>query len=81
MRITSKGQVTIPQSIREKLGLTAQVEVEFEVLKGGALIRKARKGKAKSRGTGIVARIRGKAKTGMRADELMALMRGDPAEV
>ena len=29
MRITSKGQVTIPQHIREELGLHPNTEVEF----------------------------------------------------
>ena len=31
MRLTSKGQVTIPQEIRERLGLLPQIEVEFEI--------------------------------------------------
>jgi AbrB family looped-hinge helix DNA binding protein len=31
MRITTKGQVTIPVEIREKLGLLPNSEVEFEV--------------------------------------------------
>lgn len=81
MRITSKGQVTIPQAIRGKLGLTPNAEVEFEILKGGALVRKARKSKALSRGEQLVQRLRGKAKSGLSTDELMKLMRGDPAEV
>jgi len=29
MRVTIKGQVTIPQEIREKLGITPAVEVDF----------------------------------------------------
>ena len=36
MRITSKGQVTIPQSIRERLGLLPHTEVEFSVERGVA---------------------------------------------
>ncbi len=32
MRITSKGQVTIPQDIRERLGLLPYSEVEFDVV-------------------------------------------------
>ena len=32
MRITSKGQVTIPQAIRDKAGLLPHTEVEFEML-------------------------------------------------
>ena len=31
MRITSKGQVTIPVEIREKLGLFPNSEVDFDV--------------------------------------------------
>ena len=31
MKITSKGQVTIPQSVREQSGLLPHSEVEFEV--------------------------------------------------
>ena len=31
MRITSKGQVTIPKEIREKAGLLPQTEVEFGI--------------------------------------------------
>lgn len=29
MRVTSKGQVTIPQQIREKLGIGANSEIHF----------------------------------------------------
>ena len=32
MPITSKGQVTIPQAIRERLGLMPRSEVEFDVV-------------------------------------------------
>ena len=31
MKITTKGQVTIPQDIRERLGLLPHTEVDFEV--------------------------------------------------
>ena len=31
MRVTSKGQVTIPIEVREKLGIFPNTEVEFEV--------------------------------------------------
>ena len=34
MRITSKGQVTIPQAIRERYGLLPDTDVEF-VVSGG----------------------------------------------
>jgi len=40
MRITSKGQVTIPVEIREQLGLTPNTEVEFEVISRRSLRKK-----------------------------------------
>ena len=42
MRITSKGQVTIPQAIREQLGLHPKTEVEFVVERGAAMLRPKR---------------------------------------
>ena len=42
MRLTSKGQVTIPQAVRDKAGLQPHSEVEFEVCANGdVLIRRA----------------------------------------
>ena len=40
MRITSKGQVTIPQPIREQCGLLPHTEVRFEVEEGRVLLVK-----------------------------------------
>jgi AbrB family looped-hinge helix DNA binding protein len=76
MRITSKGQVTIPIAMREKLGLLPDVEVEFVLDRDSVRIKKAR-GK-KSRGQRIVERLRGSAPPGgMTTDEIMALTRGE----
>ena len=41
MRITSKGQVTIPQAIREQCGLLPHTEVRFELEEGLRLLRQA----------------------------------------
>ena len=75
MRITSKGQVTIPQEIRERLGLLPYSEVEFELDGDSVRIRKAR-GRG-GRGAALIARMRGTAKPGMRTDEIMKLTRGE----
>jgi AbrB family looped-hinge helix DNA binding protein len=76
MRITSKGQVTIPQDIREKLGLLPHCEVEFDIVGDSARIRKA--GKRMTRGELIVARLRGSGNKRFKStDELMRLLRGD----
>jgi AbrB family looped-hinge helix DNA binding protein len=75
MRLTSKGQVTIPQEIREQLGLLPYSEVEFEVDGDSVRIRKARR--STGRGDALIARMRGTAKPGMRTDEIMKLTRGE----
>jgi AbrB family looped-hinge helix DNA binding protein len=76
VRVTSKGQVTIPQDIRERLGLLPLSEVEFDIVGDSVRIRKAR-GK-KTRGQMLVERLRGTApKPGMTTDQIMALTRGD----
>ena len=72
MRITTKGQVTIPQDIREKLGLMPHSEVAFEIDGDSVRIRKAR---GASRGAAIVARLRGSATRSMTTEEIMALTR------
>lgn len=78
MRITSKGQVTIPQAIREKLGLLPHTEVEFEIVGDGVRMRKARKAKKMDRGEMVVAHLRGSGNKRYRStDELMKLLRGE----
>ncbi len=76
MRITSKGQVTIPVEIREKLGLLPNHEVEFEVVGNAVRIRKARARGRRSRGRSMIERLRGKGSVRMSTDEILALTRG-----
>ena len=76
MRMTSKGQVTIPQAIRERLGLLPYSEVEFDVVGDSVRIRKKRG--SKSRGQKLLELMRrAKPKPGLTTDQLMALTRGD----
>jgi AbrB family looped-hinge helix DNA binding protein len=78
MKITSKGQVTIPQEIREKLGLLPHSEVDFDIVGDSVRIRKARKPTRMTRGEMIVAHLRGRGSKRFRStDELMQLLRGD----
>lgn len=75
MRITSKGQVTIPQEIRERFGLLPDTEVEF-VAKGSSVhIVKSAKPSRPTRGQAIVRRLRGQASVRMSTDEILALTR------
>lgn len=75
MRITSKGQVTIPVEIRERLGLLPNSEVEFEVEGATVRIRKARGRKPRGRGRSIVQHMLGKATARMSTEQIMALTR------
>lgn len=78
MRISRKGQVTIPQAIRERLGLLPHTEVEFAIVGDGVRMRKARKPKGMDRGEMIVAHLRGRGTKRYRStDELMQLLRGE----
>lgn len=78
MRITSKGQVTIPQAVRERAGLLPQTEVEFVVEPDGVRIVKARQARRPSRGARAVERLRRAAgHVSMSTDEIMALTRGE----
>jgi AbrB family looped-hinge helix DNA binding protein len=76
MRITSKGQVTIPLAIREQLGLQPNTEVEFSIDRGAVRITKATRPGPRSRGRGIVEHLRGRATSGMTTDQIMRLTRG-----
>ncbi|MGK2857747.1 MAG: AbrB/MazE/SpoVT family DNA-binding domain-containing protein [Thermoanaerobaculia bacterium] len=75
MRVTSKGQVTIPQEIRERFGLLPDTEVEF-VAKGNSVqIVKAKSGTRPSRGEAIVNRLRGRGSVKLSTNEILALTR------
>lgn len=75
MRITSKGQVTIPQDIREKAGLLPNTEVEFEFDGRTVRIVKVKAGKKPGRGATIVTKLRGTGDVRMTTDEILALTR------
>lgn len=78
MRITSKGQVTIPQPIREAAGFLPNTEVEFEL--DGTAVRIVKAGRARklTRGQLAVELLRrARPQNRMTTDEIMALTRGD----
>ena len=74
MQVTTKGQVTIPQEIREAMGFLPHTEVRF-VRKGNVVYLEKVEGKMK-RGHRLIERMRGKATVKMSTDEIMALTRG-----
>ena len=76
MRITSKGQVTIPKAIRDKAGLLPETEVEFGIEGGKVTIRRAQHPGRDDRGARLISHLRGfRDKVTMSTDEVMALTR------
>jgi AbrB family looped-hinge helix DNA binding protein len=76
MKVSTKGQVTIPQDIRVELGLHPGSEVAFEVNGDEARLIPVRK--AAPRRRRISELLLGKGTVRMTTDEIMALTRGEP---
>jgi len=76
MRITSKGQVTIPVEIREKAGLLPNTEVDFVLERGGVRLVKVKATARGGRGAEVIRRLRGSGTVKMSTAEIMALTRG-----
>jgi AbrB family looped-hinge helix DNA binding protein len=77
MRITSKGQVTIPAKIRERAGLLPQTEVEFGFDGEGVRIVRAKARTSDGRGARVVAHPRGRGDAATSTDAIMARTRAD----
>lgn len=77
MRVTAKGQVTIPQDIRDRAGLPPGAEVEFEIGADGVVrLRRRTEQPDDPQLEAAIARLRGKAKRTMTTEQIMALTRG-----
>lgn len=72
MKVTTKGQVTIPLHIRESFGILPNTEVEFKVEKQRIYIEKATK---PLRNVNSYKRLRGVGSVNMTTDEIMKLTR------
>lgn len=70
MRVTQKGQVTIPLEVRRALGIHAGSDVEFELDEQGARMRVEHDRAARE-----IARMRGAGEGEMSTDEILALTR------
>ena len=72
--VTTKGQVTIPKPVRDRLGIKPGNAVDFELAQDGRIVLvKVGGGRQISR----FEAIRGRAGPGLSTDEIMALTRGD----
>ncbi len=78
--VTSKGQVTIPKVVRDRLGIEAGSAVTFELTDAGDIVLRAvprgagRRAARPSRSR--FAKLRGRATVKMRTEEILALTRG-----
>jgi len=70
MRVTQKGQVTIPLGVRQALGIHTGTDVAFELDRLGArlIVEPARAARE-------IARMRGAGDVAMTTDEILALTR------
>lgn len=71
--VTSKGQVTIPKALRDRLGLTDGVELDFHEEKGRLVAERVV-------ADDPVAAVYGLFRDGRRTDDLMQALRGEDAE-
>ena len=70
MRISERGQVTIPQALRERHGLWPDTEVEFVEREGELVLIKSPESRRKR-----IRELYGQIETGKSTDEIMQLLR------
>ncbi len=73
MKITRKGQVTIPLELREKYRILPHTEIEFKEKDGKIYIEKV---KSRDINSNPFEKVRGKASAGLSTEEIMKLTRG-----
>ena len=73
MRVSEKGQVTIPKELRDSLGIGAGSEVAFERVDDTIVVRKVDGGS--NRGREMVNRLRGRGDVRLSTEEILALTR------
>ena len=77
MKVTTKGQVTIPQHIRRYLGVSAYSNVDFEIRDDIVVLVKTTEDKASDKHSSRFAALRGSKRDGLTTDEWMNITRGE----
>ena len=75
MRVTAKGQVTIPLEIRCRLGIQPHCDVEFAVRHSQVFLQKAQA--TSGRGKQLIDIMRGRGQRTLTTDQIMAMTRGE----
>jgi AbrB family looped-hinge helix DNA binding protein len=73
VRVTSKGQVTIPRDVRKALGIAPGTDVTFDVVGDHAQLRATAPTSTRQR---IIDVLAGTADPGVTTEEIMAMTRG-----
>jgi antitoxin PrlF len=76
VKLTSKGQVTIPRRLRDRFGLYPDTEVVFEATRQGVLIKPASEARRRRLEVAL-RRARGSSTTGRSTVGIMQLTRGE----
>lgn len=76
MKVTTKGQISIPQKIRERFHLLPGTNVAF-LPQGDAVAIRPAKGKPEMRFPRWLKNAQGSATAGLTTDEIMATTRGE----
>jgi AbrB family looped-hinge helix DNA binding protein len=77
--VTRKGQVTIPKPVRDRLHIKPGSQVDFELAPDGRVVL-VKAGKKAAPIKSRFEHLRGALKGDRTTDQIMALMRGEPAE-
>jgi AbrB family looped-hinge helix DNA binding protein len=72
--VTSKGQVTIPKPVRDRLGIVPGSAVDFRMEADGRVVLLKVAGAASE---GLIDKWRGSAGPGLSTEEIMAMTRGE----
>jgi AbrB family looped-hinge helix DNA binding protein len=75
VKVTSKGQVTIPKAVREYLGIEPGSVVSFRRAEDGSVMLVT---DAKTKPVNRFEKYRGHAGPGPSTDEIMEMLRGEP---
>jgi len=75
MKISERGQITIPKKMREQYGLFPECDVIVEPTDNGVLVRPVNS--RREQVEQWLAEMRGSANTGLSTDEIMRLTRGE----
>ena len=75
MKVTVKGQVTIPRDIRRRFGMEPGTRVEFVARGNEVIVQPLEDAERELRRA--IERVRGSATSGLRTDEILRMTRGD----